>query len=539
TDCCPATMAETFPVKPKLRPTSDGTGETAKPEAKYWRSFRKPKDVEAIASESFLYPISSVSFSPVVPHDFAAAHSATVTLFSGKTLEAKSKITDLSGSAASAAFRCDGKLLAVGDSTGAVHVFEAKSRSHLRRLRGHAAAARLVCYPRAADKLHLLSGGDDSVVKYWDVTTETCLFDLLGHKDYVRCGDSSPVSDEMFVSGSYDHRIKLWDVRVSSSGSVMELKHGLPVESVIYLPSGGLIASSGGNVVKIWDVIGGGKLLHTMESHNKTVTDLCMGKVGYGTSEDAEQCRILSVSLDGYMKVFDFSKFKITYSMRFPQPLLSVGFSPDCSTRVIGTSKGNLYIGRRKKKLETVDEGGYSEWGAPLADEHQRKVLRPTHFRYFTRGQSRRPAERDYLVKRPKKVKFAKHDKLFKKFRHKEAFVAALTSGDSGKVVAVMEELVARKKLLSCVSNLEGSELNLLVEFLQKNATRPIYAGLLMNLALKVIEFRVKDIRSDQQLREHLRNLKQAVEEETRIQQSLLEIQGIVSPILKIAAKRS
>ncbi|KAK4407072.1 protein SLOW WALKER 1 [Sesamum angolense] len=528
-------MAETFPVKPKLRPTSGESTPTA--ESKYWKSFKIPKDIETTPSKSLNYPITSLSFSPVAPHDFAATHSASFTVFSGKTLEPKFTVKDFSDAAASASFRCDGKLLAAGDLTGTVHVFDAKSRNHLRRLKGHSAAARVVCYPRAADKFHLFSGGDDSVVKYWDVAAEKCVLNLLGHKDYVRCGDASPVSDDMFVSGSYDHKVRVWDVRVSSAVSVAELNHEKPVESVIYLPSGGLIATAGGNFVKIWDVIGGGKLLYSMESHNKTVTALCMGKVGRVSGDEAEQNRILSVSLDGYMKVFDYAKFKITYSMRFPHPLLSVGFSPDSLTRVIGTSKGVLYIGRRKGKVESADLGDSVGLGA-VVDEPQRRVLRPSYFRYFHRGQNAKPSEGDYLIKRPKKVKLAEYDKLLKKFRHKEALVAVLSGKNPENMVAVIEELILRKKLLKCVSNLDTEELGLLLGFLQKYSTMPRYAGLLTRLVNKVVELRAEDIRSSDQLRGHIRNLKRDVEEEIRIQQSLLEIQGIISPMLKIAGRR-
>ncbi|KAL2499815.1 Protein SLOW WALKER 1 [Abeliophyllum distichum] len=529
-------IAKTFPVKPKLRPTSNKA--TPTPESKYWKSFKIPKDIETIPSKSFIYPITSIAFSPIAPHDFAATHSANITIFSGKTLEPKSTIASaFADSATSAAFRCDGKLLAAGDLTGTVHVFDAKSRTHLRRLKGHASAARLVRYPRADDKFHLFSGGDDSVVKYWDVTTETCLFDLLGHKDYVRCGDASPVSDDMFASGSYDHKVRIWDIRVSNSGSVMELNHEKPVESVLYLPSGGLIATAGGNFVKIWDVIGGGKLLYSMESHNKTVTSLCVGKIGKESGEEAQQYRILSVSLDGYMKVFDYAKFKITHSMRFPNPLLSVGFSPDCSTRVIGTSNGTFYIGRRKVNVQSDDLADVVGLGA-VEVEPERRVLRPTYFRYFHRGQNTKPAEGDYLITRPKKLKFAEHDKFLKKFRHKEALVAALSGKNPENVVAVMEELVARKKLLKCVSNLDGEELGLLLGFLQKYSTMPRYAGFLMRLTDKVVETRAEDIGSSDQLRGIIRNLRRDVEEEIRIQQSMQEIQGIISPMLRIAARR-
>ncbi|KAL0389571.1 UNVERIFIED_CONTAM: protein SLOW WALKER 1 [Sesamum calycinum] len=274
-----------------------------------------------------------------------------------------------------------------------------------------------------------------------------------------------------------------------------------------------------------------------MESHNKTVTALCMGKVGRVNGDEAEQNRILSVSLDGYMKVFDYAKFKITYSMRFPHPLLSVGFSPDSLTRVIGTSKGVLYIGRRKGKVESADLVDSVGLGA-VVDEPQRRVLRPSYFRYFHRGQNAKPSEGDYLIKRPKKVKLAEYDKLLKKFRHKEALVAVLSGKNPENVVAVIEELILRKKLLKCVSNLDTEELGLLLGFLQKYSTMPRYAGLLTRLVNKVVELRAEDIRSSDQLRGHIRNLKRDVEEEIRIQQSLLEIQGIISPMLKIAARR-
>lgn len=344
----------------------------------------------------------------------------------------------------------------------------------------------------------------------------------------------------MFISGCYDHTVRVWDVRAADSGSVMEINHGKPVEDVIYLPSGGLIATAGGNSVKIWDLIGGGRLLHTMESHNKTVTSLCVGKIGKEGGEEAQQYRILSVSLDGYLKVFDYAKYKITHSMRFPNPLLSVGFSPDCSKRVIGTSNGTLYLGRRKAKESEGEKatGDFVGLGAVAEDEPKRRALRPSYFRYFHRGQNEKPSESDYLIMRRKKVKLAEHDKLLKRFRHKEALVAALNEKNPENVVAVMEELVARKKLLICVSNLDIEELGLLLGFLQKYSTMPRYAALLMGLARRVVDMRAEDIKSSNELRVHIRNLKRDVEEEVRVQQSLQEIQGIICPLLRIAARR-
>ncbi|KAF9593554.1 hypothetical protein IFM89_024172 [Coptis chinensis] len=339
----------------------------------------------------------------------------------------------------SPAFRSDGKLVAAGGETGLVQVFDVKSRLALRKLRGHSWPVRFVSYP-CFDKLHLFSGGDDSLAK----TSST------------------------------------------SMKYVMEFNHGKPVEDVVFLRSGGLIATAGGNSVKIWDVIGGGKLVYTMESHNKTVTSLCVGKLGRNEGEEYDQFRLMSVSLDGYMKVFDYSALKLTHSMRFPQPLLSIGFSPDCSTRVIGTSNGVIYVGKRKIKETSNVESGVGELiSFSSVPEPQKQVLRPNNFRYFSRGQSEKPSKVDHVIERPRKPKTAEHDKLLRKFRYKEALVSALNWKEPRSVMAVLEELVARRKLLKCVSNLDIEELGLL-----------------------------------------LRQLKLSVEEEIHIQQSLQEIQG-------------
>ncbi|XP_008222448.1 PREDICTED: protein SLOW WALKER 1 [Prunus mume] len=545
-------ISKTYPVKPKHKPKPRTPKQTA--ESKYWSSFKTKQIPDLISS------ITSLTFSPTTPHSFAAAHSASLTLYNPQNkFSPTATISSFRDVVSSASFRCDGLLIAASDLSGLVQVFDVKTRTPLRKLRSHTRPARFVKYP-VADKLHLVSGGDDAIVKYWDVSGETPICDLLGHKDYVRCGDCSPVSADMFITGSYDHTVKLWDVRVKDSGSVMEVNHGKPVEDVIFLPSGGLIATAGGDSVKIWDLMGGGKLVYSMESHNKTVTSICVGKLGKDVGEEAQQYRILSVALDGYMKVFDYAKMKVTHSMRFPAPLMSVGFSPDCLTRVIGTSNGTIYAGRRKNK-EDFEGGSDEELERPLSkyerrqkklkalssgdagglgpvEEPQVRVLKPTNFRYFHRGQGEKPSEGEYLVMRPRKVKLGEHDKLLKKFRHKEALVSVLGSKNPENAVAVMEELVARKKLLKCVSNLDTEELGLLLMFLQKHSTIPSYSGLLMGLTKKVLEMRAEDIRASDDLKGHIRNLKRSVEEEIRIQQSLQEIQGIISPLLRITGRR-
>ncbi|XP_039114220.1 protein SLOW WALKER 1 [Dioscorea cayenensis subsp. rotundata] len=506
------------------------------PESNFWRSFRKSQ-----LSPSFILPVSSLDFSPTAPHDLAVAASASIHLLDGSSISPKpysplsSGFSDL---AHSPSFRSDGALLAAGDSSGLVHVLDpSHSRPPLRRLRAHTRAAHVVRFPKSPnDKLHLFSGGDDALLCYWDIPSETSVLSIAGaHKDYIRAGAASPVNTEIFATGSYDHTVKIWDVRVSpESNPVSSFNHGNPVESLLFLPSGGLLATAGGNVVKLWDVIGGGRLIHSMESHNKTVTSLCLEKFGDGS--DDEQSRILSVSIDGYLKVFDYAAFKVTHSMRFPAQLLSVGFSPSGSAWVVGASNGTLYFGKKRTEKKEIVASVASEFDGFVA-EPQKRALRPSYYRYFHRGQSEKPGEGDLIVKKAAKLKLAEHDKLLKKFRHRESLVSALRRGNPNSIVAVMEELVARKKLLKCVENLDVDELGLLLGFLHKHATTPRYARFLMGLVKKVLEMRAEDVRSSAILRGHVRNLKRMVVEEIQVQRSLQEIQGMISPLLVIAGR--
>ncbi|ESQ39445.1 hypothetical protein EUTSA_v10001392mg [Eutrema salsugineum] len=522
-------VSKIFPVKPKSTAKSVSNSET--PDSRYWSSFKAQSIPNLVSS------VSALAFSPVHPHSLAVAHSTTVSLFSSQTLSATRRFS-FRDVVSSVCFRCDGALLAASDLSGLVQVFDVKERMALRSLRSHTAPARFVKYP-FQDKLHLVSGGDDAVVKYWDVAGATVISDLLGHKDYVRCGDCSPVNDSMFVTGSYDHTVKVWDARVDKSKCIAEIDHGSPVEDVVYLPSGGMIATAGLKSVKVWDLIGGGKMVCSMESHNKTVTSLCVGRMGL--DDEAAENRLVSVALDGYMKVFDYGRAKVTYSMRFPAPLMSVGLSPDCSTRVIGGSNGVVFAG--KKKLKDAGEKkkttSMSLWSVRSElEESRRRALRPTYFRYFQRGQSEKPSKEDYLVKEKKGMKLTRHDKLLKKFRHKEALVSVLEEKKPANVVAVMEELVARRKLLKCVSNMEEGELGLLLAFLQRYCTVQRYSGLLMGLTKKVLEMRADDIKGKDEFKVLLRNLKREVNQEIKIQQSLLEIQGLIAPLMRIAGRR-
>ena len=55
----------------------------------------------------------------------------------------------------------------------------------------------------------------------------------------------------------------------------MTLRHAAPVEDLVLLPSGSMLATASANTITVWDLLSGGRVLQTLCAHSKTVTALC------------------------------------------------------------------------------------------------------------------------------------------------------------------------------------------------------------------------------------------------------------------------
>ena len=61
-------------------------------------------------------------------------------------------------------------------------------------------------------------------------------------------------SANLWFTGSYDHTVRLWDVRDKAAVDkkpVFKVDHGCPVEEVLVLPGNTLMLSAGGNTIKV------------------------------------------------------------------------------------------------------------------------------------------------------------------------------------------------------------------------------------------------------------------------------------------------
>eukprot|EP00978_Attheya_sp_CCMP212_P013915 scaffold35153_cov48-Attheya_sp.AAC.5 len=160
-----------------------------------------------------------------------------------------------------AAYRADGRLLAVGTADGGVKICDTSTRATLRTLGGRGKfAIRSVAWKR--DGKHILAGGDDGILRIWNIagtgTTEPQpVSTFRGHGDAIRSclllshntssssssnksststskDASSPLSQwtQLAVTGSYDHTIRIWDLQTESDNTenacLAVMDHGAP-----------------------------------------------------------------------------------------------------------------------------------------------------------------------------------------------------------------------------------------------------------------------------------------------------------------------
>ncbi|HZT82262.1 MAG TPA: WD40 repeat domain-containing protein [Gemmataceae bacterium] len=107
------------------------------------------------------------------------------------------------------AFSPDGKLLAVGGSDAAVHLFSVPDGKFIRSLAGHASSVTaLVFHPGGAV---LASGSKDRTVRLWNPANGQALKSLEGHTAWVQ-GVVFLAQGTRLASAGADQTVRLWDL---------------------------------------------------------------------------------------------------------------------------------------------------------------------------------------------------------------------------------------------------------------------------------------------------------------------------------------
>jgi len=475
-------------------------------EQKYWKSFEFPTVVKEYTA------INHVDFCKVKPYHSVVTCSGKIQIFAPYTNEVKRTYTRNKENYYGTKYRSDGKLLVVGGESGLVQILDATSRSILRNFHGHTKPTHFCTFGKESS--HVFSTSDDKTVRCWDLASQKESLMIKAHKDYIRCGCTSETNSNHFVTGSYDHIVKIWDWRLSTVA--MEMNHGAPVECVLMHPNGSLCLSAGSNYVKVWDILAGGKLFHQFSNHQKTITSLRF---------DHDCRRLLSGSLDRHVKVYNTQdNYAVIANIDYPSPILAMDISKDDQHLVVGMSDGAISLRHRPKSA---------------TGEVSAKRKRPLQPGSYRSSNQNTPPDPDSLVIAEKKyIKHTLPDKHLRKFRYHDALDAVLgpTHQESPNyVVSFLLELSRRDALEIALSKRTSKSLIPIVSFLSKNIDNPSYAKVLIPITNLLLDMYSHLAGQDFTFDRMITKLRGRLIVIIKNQKALIQLGGAIEQIISIA----
>lgn len=542
----------------------------ASAEERFWKGFCFPVLLKQFGA------VTRCEFSPAAPFDLAATSGSEITLVQSQSKEVKRSLTRFKSTPYSGSYRHDGQLLVAGGATPVVQVFDAESRNVLRKFGGSKTAAAAAGHKAAVHVArfglslpHVFSGGDDRLALLWDLETgdQTPLATFSQHTDYIRCAANSPSSPHTWLTGAYDHTVRLWDGRAARS-QTMCIDHGAPVEDLLLFPGGTTLITAGGPLVRIWDLLAGGRLIKTLANHQKAVTCLAF---------DATHTRLLTGSIDRFVKIYDLNTIaddassssssstssssspaaaasasaaltsaytvaatgrassttapssQVLHSLRYPAPVLSLALSPDDQHLAVGMSDGVLSIRTRPSTASTAS-----------VSSQQRKVALKFHalgqHSITTGGQQQQRGgfdNADYLVgqryiSKKLRPRIKPYERMLNKFQYYEALNAALATNNSLVVLSLMKELLRRNSLKLALSGRDEADLLPLLRFIARFVRNPRFARFINRVFALLLDIYSPVVGQSKEAELLLLEIQTKMHAELHLQSEILKLMGVL-----------
>ena len=520
--------APVLPLQQVKLPTLPSTRLT--PEQQYWKTFKNPLLIPSPANSHvnlITQPAaqsSPAAFSSLTqpPDVFTGTTGARVQIYYIRTRKLLRTITRFEDNVRGTDVRPDGRVLATGDDTGAIQVFDVNSRAILKTWKDHKQPVWVTKFS-PSDPTSVFSASDDRTVRLWDLPSESSQRTFVGHTDYVRSGGYMPgslASAGLVVSGSYDSTVRLWDPRVENK-SAMTFKMGAPIEDVLPMPTGTTVLAAADNKIAVLDIVAG-KPLHMIQNHQKTVTSLAL-------ASDGE--RLLSGALDGHMKVFETTGWNMVSGSKYPSPILSLnvvtsGINREDKHIAVGMHSGLLSLKtrlsgqqkikerERKKEMQALLEG--------KLEEHDRKVAKQKR----GSGWEKRMRGRDFIGegvdivvegqdKKRKKEQPWEND--LRKARYSSALDQVLSSTDKTAQLTLLTALRHRSALRASLQGRDEETLQPVLQWVYKNITEPRLVNLSVEVGMNVLDIYSGNLGQSAQIDKMVQRLHRRVRDEVRL----------------------
>jgi WD40 repeat protein len=187
--------------------------------------------------------------------------------------------------------------LAVGGKAGDIHLTDATTGRVARSLRGHTGPVRALNLVTVEQQTYLVSGGDDGVVRIWDLARGLSR-PLAGHTGAVRSIATRNGRRPLIISAGNDRTARLWDAVTGQAVRTLQ-PHIDDVRAVCFVSADGRTYAATANFreVVLWD-LRRGTPAGTMAGHREAIRGMASVAV---RGHDL----LVTVAADGDIRIWD------------------------------------------------------------------------------------------------------------------------------------------------------------------------------------------------------------------------------------------
>ncbi|MBG1260639.1 NACHT and WD40 repeat domain-containing protein, partial [Nostoc commune] len=270
--------------------------------------------------------------------------------------------TKVLGSVLTVAFSPDAKLLATGDYSGVVCLWEAASGRELLTYKGHSSTVRTVVF--SPDGQTLASGSEDQTVRLWNINSGECVNTLQGHTNLIHSLAFSP-DGQILASGSEDQTVRLWNIDSGECVNTLQ-GHTNLIHSLAFSPDGQILASGGDETVRLWN-IDSGECVNILQGHTSWIHSVAF-------SPDSQI--LASGSEDQTVRLWNINSSECVNILQGHTSWIhSVAFSPD--GQILASGGGDqtvrLWNINSSKCLNTLQ--GHTSWIYSVAFSPDGQIL--------------------------------------------------------------------------------------------------------------------------------------------------------------------
>ncbi|KAG8684725.1 hypothetical protein FRC09_015182, partial [Ceratobasidium sp. 395] len=290
------------------------------------------------------------------------------------------------------------------------------------------------------------------------------------------------------------------------------------------------------NILRVWDLIAGGRCVRALSNHQKSVTSLAF---------DGSASRILTGGLDHMVKVYDVSTYRVVHTMRYPAPILSLAVSPDDTHIAAGMSDGSLSVRRRQLKssegtaaAKSASAGVYDFYmgGGSFALGSKGVASRPK-----AQSKGKRPATAGILdelrVEHKRQKRLREYDRLLKTFKYAAALDAVLRKNvPPTTIFSLISELIHRDGLRTALGGRDDVSLEPVLRLLIKHIADPRFGNICCDVSGIVIDMYTSVLGRSPLIDNLFVRLRRKLDQELKFQRELHLLGGALDMILVSAA---